>query len=67
MAKTHDQHLKFPIFDPAQNAVVIHAIAPELAEISLEALAELPGILAALHSCIKELKNPPGRFMAELA
>lgn len=55
-------HLQF-----GKNAVVIDTIAPELAEVSLEALPELPGIVTTRHAGIKERKNPPGRFMAGLA
>jgi hypothetical protein len=59
MSETHDQHLEFFILNPAQNAVVIDTIAPEFAEVSLEALSELPGIVTTRNAGIEKRKNPP--------
>jgi len=59
MPKMHYQHFKLLILDPAQNAIVIDSIAPELAELPLEALAELPGIVGTRHAGIEEREDPP--------
>jgi len=67
MPEAHDQHHKLLVFNPAQEAVVLNTVAPELTEIPFEIFAELPGIIATRHAGIEERKDPPGRLMAELA
>jgi len=59
MPEAHDQHHKLLVFNPAQEAVVLDTIAPELAEISFEALAELSRIITTRHAGIEERKDPP--------
>lgn len=59
MPEANDQNLKLLILDPTQNAVVIDTIAPELAELPPETLAELPGIVTTRHAGVEKRKNPP--------
>jgi hypothetical protein len=58
MPKTHDKHLKLLVLYPAKNAIVIYSITPEFAEVSFQALAELPGIFTPGYARIQKLKNP---------
>ena len=59
MPEAHDQHYELLVLNPAEETVVLHTIAPELAEIPFEALAELSGIITSRNACIEEGKNPP--------
>jgi hypothetical protein len=59
MPEAYHQHHEFLVLNPAQEAVVLDTIAPELTEIPFETLAEQPGIITTRHAGIEERKDPP--------
>jgi hypothetical protein len=59
MPKANDQHLELVVLNPTQHAVVIDTIAPELAEVALEALSELTGVVTTGDAGIEKGKDPP--------
>ena len=67
VADADDEHLKESVVNAAEDAVVIDPVAPELAEITLEAFAEPARVLAAGDALVEKGENPPRRLGAELA
>ena len=67
MAESHHQHHQVFVLDPTNEPVVIDAVAPEFGEFTLEAFAELTGLLRPCNPRVEECENPASRFRAKLA
>ena len=67
MAESHHQHQQLPVLDPANDPVVIDAVAPEFAEFPFEAFAELARIMDPGDPRVEEREDPAGRFRPKLA